>query len=252
MINSVSYNAKSSYTNTKSQNTSINGGVNKEIQALQKQKLQIENQIEKIRTGTAEQKIKEQLIQPLKDQIEQIESEISEKQMEEIKKSQNSDTNKETTSSSSKNDENKNNHSDELLLDNANDYNNIKNISSVKKALKGEARVLRTEADADQARGNIQVAAKKRTKARKNELHANNIDSKIYKVDNNINKNNPNTDSIKNGGTQSNKDTEINEKQQSEKVHTSNGFSSKKTSKDDSSVDNITEQSTKVSIDTLV
>lgn len=189
MINSITYNTSIKY-NKKSQN---NENVNNEIKALQLQKSQIEKEIERIKSNTkTTQKIKDDLIKPLQKQIDEIESEIQQKQMENVEKSYNKDekVNKNTNITDSKNIKEKNDSAkDYLLLDNSAAYNRIKKIGAIKVSLKGSSAVLQKEADIDEDRGNTKAAARKRAYASKNDVNTNMLNLKIYSQSSKISKN---------------------------------------------------------------
>lgn len=189
MINSITYNTSIKY-NKKSQN---NENVNNEIKALQLQKSQIEKEIERIKSNTkTTQKIKDDLIKPLQKQIDEIESEIQQKQMENVEKSDNKDqkVNKNTDITDSKNIKEKNDSAkDYLLLDNSAAYNRIKKIGAIRVSLKGSSAVLQKEADIDEDRGNTKAAARKRAYASKNDVNANMLNLKIYSQSSKISKN---------------------------------------------------------------
>lgn len=189
MINSITSNTSIKY-NKKSQN---NENVNNEIKALELQKSQIEKEIERIKSNTkTTQKIKDDLIKPLQKQIDEIESEIQQKQMENVEKSDNKDekVNKNTNITDSKNIKEKNDSAkDYLLLDNSAAYNRIKKIGSIRVSLKGSSAVLQKEADIDEDRGNTKAAARKRAYASKNDVNTNMLNLKIYSQSSKITKN---------------------------------------------------------------
>jgi chromosome segregation ATPase len=189
MINSITYNTSIKY-NKKSQN---NENVNNEIKALELQKSQIEKEIERIKSNTkTTQKIKDDLIKPLQKQIDEIESEVQQKQMENVEKSYNKDekVNKNTNITDSKDIKEKNDSAKNyLLLDNSAAYNRIKKIGAIKASLKGSSAVLQKEADIDEDRGNTKAAARKRTYASKNDVNTNMLNLKIYSQSSKITKN---------------------------------------------------------------
>lgn len=189
MINSITYNTSVKY-NKKSQNTE---SVNNEIKALELQKSQIEKEIEKIKSNTkTTQKIKDDLIKPLQKQIDEIESEIQQKQMENVEKADDKDekANKNSSITNSNNIKKKNDLTkDYLLLDNSAAYNHIKKIAAIKASLKGSSAVLQKEADSDEDRGNTKAAARKRVAASKNDINTNMINLKIYSQSSKITKN---------------------------------------------------------------
>lgn len=236
MINSIATGTPIKYSK-KAQN---NSNVDNEVKALQSQKSQIEKEIEKIKGNTTTtQKIKDDLIKPLQKQIDEIESEIQQKQMENIQDNNDNNTNKTSSSADNNNLKNKNDlTNDNLLLNNLDAYNSIKNMSHLKTLLKGSSSVLSTEAEIDEGRGNKIAAAKKRTQATKNDININSINSKIYKQSAKINKNISKTNNVKNQDTISaeNNDKIIN---------------SKKIFRDDSICKITSNESKEVSLDTF-
>jgi hypothetical protein len=188
MINSISAGIGANYNNGKLQN---NTSTDEEIKILQDQKSQIEKQIENIKNGNAQQKIKDELIKPLEDEIDQIDAEIQQSQIEKIKCNTNTSANKNPGLSN-----NSDVNNDTLLLDNANMYNDIKAINSLRTSLKSSSNSLREEANLDEARDTThskrEAIAKKRAAASEDDGRANAITSEIYKNSARISKNEKN------------------------------------------------------------
>ncbi|EET87211.1 conserved hypothetical protein [Clostridium carboxidivorans P7] len=105
MVNSVSPNSTYYYNNvnSKASNSNNTDALDAEIKTLQGQKSQIEKQIGEINSGKASQKDKDELTEQLKQQIEQIDSNIQQIQMKKIEKNTNRNTNKKSTSSNNNN-----------------------------------------------------------------------------------------------------------------------------------------------------
>lgn len=185
MIKSISAGIGSNYNNGKLQN---NTSTDEEIKMLQDQKSQIEKQIEKIKSGDAQQKIKDEMIKPLEDEIDQIDAEIQQKQTEKVKCNTNTSANKNPGLSN-----NSDVNNDTLLLDNANMYNDIKAINSLRTSLKSSSNSLREEANLDEARDTThskrESIAKKRAAASEDDGRAIAITSEIYKNSARISKN---------------------------------------------------------------
>jgi hypothetical protein len=182
MIGSVSTRSFFNEGTVKSQNNMYDA----EIKSLQDQKTQIQKQIDQIKSGSANTQIKEQLISALKEQMEQIDSQIQQKQMERFQQQKTNGDNENSNQVNADNAMDKNGtHDDYLLMDMAASYKSIKKVGGIKTSLESSAAVLREEANLDEGRDKFHHAGKqiaeKRAKANENIAHSNTLNSEISK-----------------------------------------------------------------------
>lgn len=165
------------------------------IKLLEKQKLNVQEQISKIKEGKASEDVKRELIKPLEEQIRILDQQIQQQQMEKIKKDEDKDGNNNLKRNSNNVNDNKNNikfsdHTNSLV--NAGlTYSKIKTAHGIKIKINGESRILKMEAKMDMARGKFEIAEKK-------ELKASDLDMNINKLDKNIAKENKKIKNIEN------------------------------------------------------
>ncbi|MEW8955994.1 FlxA-like family protein [Clostridium sp.] len=180
MLNSISssnpFNLTGNYTN------------NSEIKSLEKQRENIREQIEKTSSDKIPSDVKESLLKSLREQLQQVETQIEQKNMEGLKNKNSSEKNNNHFAKDIKK-ENNNTNIENVILYSSNIYNNIKSINKIKTSIKGETNILNSEAKLDEARGAIEIAAKKRHKAERNQNSINKLNSKIYEEMNNSNNN---------------------------------------------------------------
>lgn len=181
MFNSISNNIQ------KSSSINLTANFNNEIKFLEKQKYNIQEQIDKISNSKMPDKNKQEMVKNLQEQIKQIDSQIQQEKIEEIKKNVN-------TENAENNKTNTNYNEDEELtyIETAVTYNKIKNISKIKSNIKSSSRILRAEAKLDEGRmgGGPEMAAKKIKKAEELEEKAYKIDLQVAKDNNKVNENN--------------------------------------------------------------
>ncbi|WP_053954961.1 FlxA-like family protein [Inediibacterium massiliense] len=173
-----------------------NSNSDHEIKLLQDQKIRAQEKIDKIKQGDAPQKVKQELIKPLQEQIQQIDMQIHEKQMEKINKT------KEIEEKQEKNPPQQegvvyspmNN-----LLEASAIYSQSKVLNGVKKDLKGQSNILKIEAKLDGGRmGGGGSDKLKKASALDQKIHQieNKIDKKIKKTQESIEKSYEEEDSI--------------------------------------------------------
>lgn len=183
------------------------------IKLLEKQKLNIQEQISKIREGKASEDMKRELIKPLEEQIRILDQQIQQQQMEKIKKDEDKGGNNNLKKNSNTVNDNKDNikfsdHTNNLV--NAGlTYSKIKTAHGIKIKINGESRILKIEAKMDLARGKFEIAEKK-------ELKASNLDMNINKLDKDIAKENKKIKNIENDNINK---TEKDEKDSNEIKH---------------------------------
>ncbi|WP_129595813.1 FlxA-like family protein [Anaerophilus nitritogenes] len=158
-------------------NTSLKSNFNSdhEIKLLQDQKIRTQEKINKIKQGDAPQKVKQELIKPLQEQIQQIDMQIHQKQMEKINKT------KEIEAQQEKNPPQQegvvyspmNN-----LLEASTTYSQSKVLNGIKKDLKGQSNILKIEAKLDGGR----MGGDGSDKLKK----ASALDQKVYEIENKI------------------------------------------------------------------
>lgn len=158
---------------------------NNEVKLLEKEKVRIQEQIQKINEEKGNDKSKDEIIKSLKEQIENINKLIQQKQMEKIQKI-NDNKNKEASNSSKEDDacckEMK------QFAEFGTNYNKIKSINKVKTKIQGESRILKKEAELDKGRGKVEIAKAKEEKADKLDNMANAINKKIKEITEKITK----------------------------------------------------------------
>ncbi|MEW9097105.1 MAG: FlxA-like family protein [Clostridiaceae bacterium] len=163
-------------------------GIDNEIKSLEKEKMKIQEQIQRINGEKIDDKTKSEMIKPLKEQIENINTLIQQKQMEKIQGNKRENKSPENNSS-------KNNSIDsdtytpgmDNLIKVSTSYNEMKSINEIKTKLDGNSRILKKEAELDRDRGNIKIAEGKEKKASEFENRSNNISSKIGEMAEEIN-----------------------------------------------------------------
>ncbi|WP_425449455.1 hypothetical protein [Dethiothermospora halolimnae] len=175
-INSVKSNTSVKVTNP----------MDRAINILEKQKIQLQERISKVKESDRNYKSKQEEIKNLQEQIEQVNQLIHQRKMEKIKEKQN---HKETNIQHNKKEYTKE-EIDEIKMNNmisiTQNYSEIANLSKVSKGLKNGANILKTEAKLDLSRGN--GGKEKLEKAAQLEAKAYSLDSKISSKSNEINK----------------------------------------------------------------
>lgn len=176
MVKTISH-VNHSYAPTKSKSAD---NTDDQIKSLQGQVDDLKKQIAEIRSGKSSNgsNIEEQ-IKPLQKQIDQIEAQIQELQLN--KATDKTDDN--NSNDSSKVSDTKDNSNEDAVLMYGNVYNEISKASGVGKHLKGEAAVLKSDADVDEGLGDYRGADKKRKIAARDEARANSAIGKVYKLE---------------------------------------------------------------------
>ncbi len=162
-----------------------------EIKSLENQKDQLEKQLDNIKNGSGDTNAKQQLMKPIQEQIQQIEAEIQQKQVESVdsKNDQSDDKSQTNTKSNSINTQGNSKYSGEdLLLDASKIYKQIKTVNSVRSGLIGKANELNSDADMDEMVHNSKMAEIDRGKASENKGRAVSLESKVGKLNGEMNK----------------------------------------------------------------
>lgn len=188
-----------------------------EIKSLENQKDALQKQIDNIKNGSGDANTKQQLIKPIQEQIQEIEAEIQQKQVDSVdSKNDNSDGKSSTnTKSNSINTQSNSKYSGEdLLLDASKIYKQIKTVNSVRSGLIGRANELNSDADMDEALGNYKGAEINRSKASENKGRAVGLESKMGKLNGEMNKDIKNeVEKIKDIGVHVQENTKTDDKQ---------------------------------------
>jgi hypothetical protein len=130
-----------------------------EINALEKNKGRLQEQIEKVKESNLDAKSKQDRIKVLQDQIQQIDATIQQKKLDKMRP-------KEVTAPVSSEDPSPTANgqftADRTLLQLSSSYDQMRTMHSIKNTLKGEARVLASEIALDQSRGGSAAAVDKK------------------------------------------------------------------------------------------
>ncbi|MFL0268063.1 FlxA-like family protein [Candidatus Clostridium radicumherbarum] len=129
-------------------------GDNNAIKLLEKQKMQMQEQIQKVRASKMDDKTKQEKIKSIQDQIEQINMEIQQRRSEML--NQNKNTNQENKSKQSNTDaseDNSNSADMSQLVQASTTYSQAKIIHRIKNSLNGKSNVLKIEIELDSGRG---------------------------------------------------------------------------------------------------
>lgn len=168
--------------------SNINSPMDKQIKMLEQQRTRLQERIQKIKEGDSSKKIKEELIKPLNEQIEQIKVQIQQKRLEKIKPQKKANK-KKANADNEVNRKDKGN----IKIDNTlnliksdTDYSQLKNLRGVSENLSGRANILRIEAKLDGSRGNS--SSEKLVKANKFETRIGNIEKEILNKSKDIQK----------------------------------------------------------------
>lgn len=162
-----------------------------EIKSLESQKDALQKQIDNIKNGSGDANTKQQLIKPIQEQIQEIDAQIQQEQVDSIdSKNDKSDGKSSTnTKSNSINTQSNSKYSGEdLLLDASKIYKQIKTVNSVRSGLIGKANELNSDADMDEALKNYKGAEINRSNASQNKGRAAGLESKIGKLNGEMNK----------------------------------------------------------------
>ncbi|MBP2031337.1 vacuolar-type H+-ATPase subunit I/STV1 [Clostridium algifaecis] len=179
MINSISSNGikPMNYARTDKSNDA-------QIKALRQQEASIQKQIDSIKNSKQDPKTKQELIKPLESQIQSIEGQIQQAQIDQV-----SNKNGNSNSGSKVNTENNEKfQKDNIFLSMSSTYNQVKQVNSIRKNLKGKANELNSDASFDEMTGNYKMANIERAEAAKDQGKANGLQSKIGKLNSDMNK----------------------------------------------------------------
>lgn len=181
-------------------------GENNAIKLLEKQKMQMQEQIQKVRASKMDDKTKQEKIKSIQDQIEQIDMEIQQKRSEML--NQNKNTNQENKSKQSNADAKEDSINSEgmsQLVQASTTYSQAKITHRIKNSLNGKSNVLKIEIQLDGGRGGdpkrkisdlhdtearIQMLDKKESETlrttRKHVKEASRTESKTKDINNNV------------------------------------------------------------------
>lgn len=168
------------------------GSNNNEVRLLEKEKLRLQSQLEKLQESKGDNKMKEEQKKLLLEQIQQIDMQIQEKQRENMNIKQKSDQ----QGVSEKNNfgyTNSSNKEDTIntagLLQASSLYDQLKSMSRVHNCSKSTARILEVEIKLDEGRGGSTKAKKEELKKveEKIDLQQNKISEKFNEVSQELN-----------------------------------------------------------------
>lgn len=137
---------------------------NNAIKILEKQKMQLQDQIRKVNQSKMEDKTKQEKIKSLREQIQQIDMEISQKRSEKLNQTLNSDQKKTSGQTNDSSDDSGASTGLSQLIQADVAYSQAHVINSTKNSLNGKGNVLKIEIKLDEGRG-------KSTERKKDELH---------------------------------------------------------------------------------
>lgn len=153
------------------------------IELLNKQKMQLQDQIQKVNEGKLDSKAKQERIKQLQDQIQQIDTEIQQIQSEKLRKSQEKNGTRQTTDDQSAgltgaNSANVAGMAD--LVGASLTYSKAKIMNNVKDEFTGRARILKKEIELDESRSvSAGSASSKRNELEKIESRMKDLDDKV-------------------------------------------------------------------------
>lgn len=126
---------------------------NNDIKLLEKQKMQLQEQIQKVKESKIDNKTKQEKVKQLQDQIQQIDIEIQQKQSEKLNKKQNIDKQTARKQPSKVDNQYSNNFTGITHLIEADiTYSKVKIMNKVKNNLEAKGKILKIEIEADESR----------------------------------------------------------------------------------------------------
>jgi len=153
------------------------------IKLLEKQKEQLQEQLQKVKESKMDEKIKQEKVKQIQEQIEQIDTTFKQKQAEMINKSQKSDEQKSVQSEVSKLNDYEGGNGfagmSDLIQANAT-YSQAKIMNGINNNLQGKGRVLAIEIKTDEGRGGKAIS--KRNELEKIEARETILDKKVAEV----------------------------------------------------------------------
>lgn len=151
---------------------------NNAIKLLEKQKMQLQEQIQQTNESKLDDKAKQERIKQLQDQIQQIDMEIQQIRIEKLNKSQNTSPKAEKDQSNKIDNTNSSNSGGMPQLIQADlTYSQAKMMNSIKKDLGSQRKVLEKEISLDESRGGTSKA--KRTELQQIEAKERNLHKKV-------------------------------------------------------------------------
>ncbi|ADK14073.1 FlxA-like family protein [Clostridium ljungdahlii] len=186
MISAISSNRSIQTITQNKDNTS-----EQEVKSLERQKADLEKQLDSIKNGSGDTRTKEQLMKPIQEEIQQIDAEIQQKQVDSVSsKNDHSDGKSNTNTNSSRiNTQNSGQYSGEnLLLDASKIYKQIETVNSAKNGLISKAKEFNSDADMDEMTHNPRMAEIDRGKAAESKASAVSLESKIGKLNGQMNR----------------------------------------------------------------
>lgn len=129
---------------------------NNAIKLLEKQKMQLQEQIQKTNVSKMDDKTKQDRIKQLQDQVQQIDIEIQQKQRERLDQSQSNNqqaaNNQSNINNSTDNEDDSNLAGMPDLMQASSTYSRAKIMNSAKNSLNGKGRILKKEIESDESR----------------------------------------------------------------------------------------------------
>lgn len=129
------------------------------IQMLEKQKMQLQNQIQKVKEGKMDAKLKQQKIEEITEQITQIDTQIRQEQMKKIKHEENKSESQNSTNNQEDETQSQNTGggiSSGYMVSAVTGYSELKTLGKVRTALKGELRIATSSGENTEAGAGIQ------------------------------------------------------------------------------------------------
>lgn len=185
MINSISDLGKYNSVSTRKNDSSED-----QIKVLRSQEASIQKQIDSIKNGSMDVKTKQQLVEPLQEQIQSIEAQIQQIQISQVNDDGSSKVKnkKQSISDASVSDGEDRGKlvRDALFLNVSSVYDQLKNISSIRKELMGKSDILKSDAHLDDMTENYAMAKKERAESASTLGKANGIQAKIGKLNHDV------------------------------------------------------------------
>lgn len=134
------------------------------IQMLEKQKMQLQNQIQKVKEGKMDAKLKQQKVEELTEQITQIETQIRQEQMKKMRPEENKSDSQDSTNSQVDKTQSQNTGggiSSGYMISAVTGYSDLKTLGKVRTSLKDELRIATSSGENPGAGAGIQARLSK-------------------------------------------------------------------------------------------
>lgn len=156
---------------------------NKEIELLEKQKVQLQEQIQKINESKTDSKTKQEKIKQLQDQIQQIETRIQQKQNEKLNRQHNTDKANKKKQPSNVEQSSTSFSGMTQLIDADITYSKAKIMNKVKNNLNGKSKILKKEIEIDESRSlSGSKASAKRKELQEIEFKKQTLEKEVGKI----------------------------------------------------------------------